>query len=259
MDFLQIFLLINIFLLGIAATVAVQHAYAHFLHKRYPEKDHSALQDSPLPPKLKERLIKEARENFQDALDASADSLKHDLKGVTDRINLHLEELGNDIVHKESERYRSELAHLYGHAEKDIATSVEAVNTLVTQHRQQLEALSGQTEQTISGANQDIETYKQELRAKLDTLYSQADAAITDASSEIAAHTNELKQQLSKEVATEKQQLIQQFETRMADAVTSFLVETLGHNIDLGAQTAYLTTMLDEHKDELVKGLKDET
>ena len=258
MDILQIFLLVNIFLLGIAVTVAAQHAYTHFLHKRYPEKDHNALKDSPLPPKLKERLIKQAHENFQDALDASADSLKHDLKGVSGRINLHLEELGNDIVHKESERYRSELAHLYGHAEKDVATSVEAVNMLVNQHRQQLEALSGQTEQTISAANQDIEAYKQALRAKLDTLYRQADTAISDASSEIVAHTNELKQQLSKEVAAEKQQLIQQFETRLADAVTSFLVETLGHNIDLGAQTSYLSAMLDEHKDELVKGLKDE-
>ena len=30
------------------------------------------------------------------------------------------------------------------------------------------------------------------------------------------------------------------------------------HEIDLGAQTAYLTKMLDEHKAELVKELMDE-
>jgi hypothetical protein len=47
-------------------------------------------------------------------------------------------------------------------------------------------------------------------------------------------------------------------DTKLADAVTSFLMETLQHNVDLGAQSAYLTAMLDEHKDELVKGVKHE-
>jgi hypothetical protein len=60
------------------------------------------------------------------------------------------------------------------------------------------------------------------------------------------------------EVAAERQALIQQMETKLADGVASFLTETLQHNVDLGAQTAYLTAMLEEHKDELTKGLKDE-
>jgi hypothetical protein len=30
------------------------------------------------------------------------------------------------------------------------------------------------------------------------------------------------------------------------------------HNVDLGAQSTYLTTMLEEHKTELTKGIIDE-
>jgi hypothetical protein len=44
----------------------------------------------------------------------------------------------------------------------------------------------------------------------------------------------------------------------LADAVASFLIETMQHNVDLGAQSTYLTTMLEEHKTELTKGIIDE-
>ena len=63
---------------------------------------------------------------------------------------------------------------------------------------------------------------------------------------------------MTEEITNEKEKLIQQIDTRLADAVTSFLIETLGHNVDLGAQNKYLIEMLEEHKPELIKGVKDE-
>jgi len=258
MNALQIFLLLNVFVLGIAATIAIQHAYTHYLHKRYPEKDHAALKDSPLPDKLKERLLKEARNNFQDTLDASADSLRHDLKATSDRISLHLEELSNDITHKEAERYREQLTQLYTQAEKDISGATESISQFKNEHTQQLQTLHTQAETTITTAGQDIEDYKQALKNKLDELYEQANTSITDVNAEITEHTQQLKQELSQEVEAEKQQLIEQFETKLNDAVVAFLLETLRHNVDLGAQGDYLTATLEEHKSELVEGLKHE-
>jgi hypothetical protein len=117
---LQIFLFINVLALGAAATIAVQHAYTYIMHRRYPERDHNALKDSPLPQKLKEELIKESRERFQDALDASVDSLQHDLKIASDRISQHLEQLGNDRIHKEAERYHGQLEQLYVQVENQV-------------------------------------------------------------------------------------------------------------------------------------------
>ena len=57
----------------------------------------------------------------------------------------------------------------------------------------------------------------------------------------------------------EKQRLLQQIDTKLADAVASFLMETLQHNVDLGAQSAYLTAMLEEHKTDFAKELSDES
>jgi hypothetical protein len=43
----------------------------------------------------------------------------------------------------------------------------------------------------------------------------------------------------------------------LGDAVASFLIDTLQHEVDLGAQTNYLIKTLDEHKDELKKEVDD--
>lgn len=105
--------------------------------------------------------------------------------------------------------------------------------------------------------------------ASLEQLRKQAEATITSAQTEIALHQAELKSmlterqieleaKLTEEIAAEKQRLIQDIDTKLADAVASFLVETLQHDVDLGAQSAYLTSMLEEHKAELKKGIADE-
>ena len=96
-------------------------------------------------------------------------------------------------------------------------------------------------------------------RAKLDELRQHTETAISGAQTKISEHQTELKAKLTEEIETEKQMLIQQIDTKLADAVTSFLFETMQHNIDLGSQSTYLTTMLEEHKNELIKGIADET
>ena len=258
MNGLQIFLLINMFMLGIAATVAIQHAYAHYMHKKHPERDHDSLKDSPLPKEFKDQLIKRAEQNFQDRLDASGDSLQHDLKATSDRINIHLEQLGNDIIHKESERHKAELERLYTHAEQEIKNIANSLTENTDQHKQKLETFSQQTDIAIKDANQNNENYKQQLCSKLEELYQQAETSIATINQDIESHAQQVKQQISKQAEDEKQQLIDQFETKLADAVVAFLTETLGHNVDLGAQSEYLTKTLESRKDELIKGVKDE-
>ena len=103
----------------------------------------------------------------------------------------------------------------------------------------------------------------------LEELRTQAEANIMSAQKEIDSHQADIKDQLSKrqaeledkmklEIAEEKKLVMQQLDTKLADAVASFLTETLGHDVDLGAQGAYLTSMLDEHKKEIIKGVVDE-
>lgn len=61
----------------------------------------------------------------------------------------------------------------------------------------------------------------------------------------------ELEQQMQSEIADEKARLLKKFDERLADIVSSYLVESLGQGVDLGAQTAYIIRNLEEHKEEL--------
>lgn len=199
--FLQLFLLVDVFLMGALAATALRHAYAHFRPAAHePEKLHSPAADGHLPAAVKERLLQASEAQFQAVLEHSASQLQTDLKTVVAQINKNIGQLSTEIVGGELEKYRTELVQLRKQAEADMG----GIRT------------------------------------------------------EVAAHRDELKAKLAQEMAAEKQQLLQQIDTKLADAVGSFLVETLQHNIDLGAQAAYLTSVLEEHKADFSKELADE-
>lgn len=210
--FLQLFLFINVFLIGVLATIAIRHAYAHFRpHPSEPSKPRAVAQVVHLPPATKERLLHASEANFQAVLARSATQLDHNLQATASQLNKQLEKLGNEIISDEMTRYRASL-----------------------------DELRARTELTIGSAQSEIVRHQAELKAKL------------------AERQAELEAKLMEEIKVEKQQLLQQIDTKLADAVASFLLETLQHNVDLGAQSTYLTAMLNEHKAELTKGIIDE-
>ena len=212
-QFLQIFLLINIFLIGVVTALAVQHAFAHFKpHPPEADKPRPTPQNAHLPFEVRKHLLEAAQTHFEAVLDRSAAELQHDLTTTTAQINKQLERLGTEIVNDEMKRYRTSL-----------------------------DDLRKQTEATIASAQTEIAEHQSGLQAQL------------------AQRQTELEAKLTEEMAAEKQHLAQQIDTKLADAVASFLIETMQHNVDLGAQSTYLTTMLEEHKAELTKGITDET
>jgi len=101
----------------------------------------------------------------------------------------------------------------------------------------------------------ELENYRKEL----DRLRKQAETSMGDIRSEVTKHQAELETKLGDELKTEKQWLVQQIDTKLADAVASFLLDTLQHNVDLGSQSAYLTAMLEEHKADFIKEVADES
>lgn len=100
-------------------------------------------------------------------------------------------------------------------------------------------------------------TELQRYQADLEALRRQTAGTMNDAQKDIVTHQEALKAKMIEEIAAEKQQIIGQIDTKLGDAVASFLVEILQHEVDLGAQTNYLIKMLDEHKDELKKEVDD--
>lgn len=193
---LQLFVFLDIFIVGVIAAVAARYALAHFFPGKHDaEKARLAAQGGHIPAAMRAQLVEEARNRFQEVTDHSAAQLQHDLQATAVQLNKRLEKLSTELVGQEMERYRADL---------------ERVRKL-------------------------------------------ANRLSDNAQAELARHQTELKTKMEAEVAAEKQRLLQQIDTKLADAVGSFLTETLQHNIDLGAQGQYLMSMLDEHKADFAK------
>lgn len=122
-------------------------------------------------------------------------------------------------------------------------------------------------ERLQTAGNYVTETEMKRYRETLERLRGQAEAGISEASATIAKRQatlqatmeqrlREMETEMVQDIAAEKQQLIEQMDKKLAGAVTAFLVETLGHNVDLGTQSKYLTDTLEQHKAELIKELE---
>ena len=198
--FLQILIYLQVFIIGILATIAFRHAKAHRTESREPETPLVAHPSIELPADVKQRLLQASEAQFQQVLKQSAGQLQGDLQISAGQINNLVNHLAAEIVSGELERYRLELSRLS----------------------------------------------------------QQANAEMGGIRTEVAKHQAEIKAKLDQEMAAEKQWLLQQIDTKLADAVGSFLTETLQHNVDLGNQNAYLVSMLEEHKADFIKEVSDE-
>jgi hypothetical protein len=116
------------------------------------------------------------------------------------------------------------------------------------------------------------EIVSEEMRryhAGIDHLRKQAETNLINAQSEIATHQADLlakldanraalEVKLNDEITAEKQLIIKQLDTKIADILASFLTETLQHDIDLGSQNDYLIKMLEKNKADLIKEITSE-
>jgi vacuolar-type H+-ATPase subunit E/Vma4 len=126
--------------------------------------------------------------------------------------------------------------------------------------------LQGDLQATATDLNKDLEklgdavvkSETERYTTMLEALRTQAETVITTAQTDIKDHQTDLKAKLTDNITAEQQRLIAQIDTKLADAVSSFLTEILQHNVDLGAQTPYMLATLEEHKAELIKGISDE-
>lgn len=140
------------------------------------------------------------------------------------------------MLRASEEQYQKVLEKSVGVLQKDLEHSAEQINSLVTR-------FAG----VIVG--DEMEKY----RAELARLHNQAEADMSGIKQEIAGHQSEIEAAYRAELEAEKAKLIQQIDLKLGDAVGSFLVETLQHNVDLGGQGEYLIALLEEHKEDFKK------
>ncbi len=204
--FFEIFLIVDIFVIGALVATAAHHARAHYRPPAEPEPEtkpivEMAAGSERLPEDIKQRMLQESEVKFQNILNQSAAALQQDLRVTAQKIDSMVNRLATQIVTGELERYRTDLAQLHKQAEVD-----------------------------MSGIKKEVAGYQEQAKAKI-----------------------------AQELQAEKLQLIKQIDTKLGDAVASFLTETLGHDIDLGSQSAYLVELLEQHKADFKAEVADDT
>lgn len=130
-------------------------------------------------------------------------------------------------------------------------------------YHQAIEAAAGQFGRDLDATSQmindqikrmSVEIISQELeqyKADIDRLRQEAATSLGQVTAAVQEERARMHQAMEAEVKAEKTRRLADFEARMGEAVSSFLLETLKHNVDLGAQSAYLMATLEEHKSEL--------
>lgn len=173
--FLQLFLIVDVFFMGVLASVAWRHGYAHFRPEKHePEKPHKKLQTVQLSAAAREKLMEEAQEHFQEILDKTANGLQKDLDDTSSKINKLLDRLSADIISNELEHYRTDLEKLRKQVTEDITTA----RSEVTGQQAELKAkLSQEIDLEKQRALHQVEQEKQRLMQQIDTRLADAVAS----------------------------------------------------------------------------------
>ena len=235
---LQIFLIINVFAMGALAVIGFQHAYAHFR----PQKKEADEEPHPISDELRVKLLAAAQSNFEHVLEKSAKKLEKDLVVTTGELNKTLEKIGAELVDREMQLYKENLRTLLDES----AHESEDAKTNLAKHQAKLEKKLAERQATFEARLVELQT---SLESTLTTRQHELDELLEK-------RRKELESQLETELRAQKDITAKQIDTKLADAIASFLSETLQHEVDLGAQETFLIAQLEAHKDELKKGLE---
>lgn len=206
---LQIFLIINVFFIGMLTATGIRHAIAHFKHAEISPENTPKQKTPKLSTASRERILQHAEKRFQSIIDNSSKELSHDLAVTSNSLNKKFEKNMNDLIEKEINEYKIRLNESCQQIQRDVAKN-----------------------QT------DIINYQDNLKRDLKSKHIM------------------LEKSLEELINTKKTNLMNEFDAKLNDAIASFLVETMQHNIDIGAQGDYLISMLKEHKNDILKELE---
>jgi hypothetical protein len=115
-----------------------------------------------------------------------------------------------------------------------------------------IEQLSVRIGDMVSNSlSQEFEKYQVSLQA----LRDQSIQEFTKLQKELDDRRTRLTEHLDKIIQAEGEKRLGAFDERMNDVISSYLIESLGTQVDLGAQTAYFFETLQKHKDEIKRDI----
>ena len=104
-------------------------------------------------------------------------------------------------------------------------------------------------------ASDSIRNEFDKYQASLRALNNQTVEQFAQIQTDLETQRTELLKQLQAEVTQERERRLSKFNERINDVVSSYLAETLGNRVDLGAQSAYILESLEKHKDDIKRDI----
>lgn len=110
------------------------------------------------------------------------------------------------------------------------------------------------------------EHMKQEINKTLQEAFDKYEESITDAKQialdsiqktqqAVEQQRQVMNQQLQKEVASEKQRILERFETNMAAIINHYVLEAVGNQINLEDQLEFILSELERNKKEIIEDI----
>jgi hypothetical protein len=128
---------------------------------------------------------------------------------------------------------------------------------------QSSQLLSSSLATTIKGLNEKTEematmTLSQEFekyQASFGALREETIKEFNDLQKQLDKRRGELMVELESLVAKDREERVDAFNARIADVVSSYLVEALDKGVDLGAQSKYIIYTLEAHKEDIKRDI----
>lgn len=132
------------------------------------------------------------------------------------------------------------------------AKIAEATQTFGTDLTSTSKRLSEQVSRlTTTVIEEELEAYQKTLEGVRQT----ATQAMEQIHQAVEHQRVELRQGMEAELEAEKKILTDKFDAKIGDVVASYISESLGSGVDLGAQMQFILTSLESHKEEIRKDL----
>lgn len=142
-----------------------------------------------------------------------------------------------------------DLSHVEHTAEQQLQAAVEAskgrLQESINKSIDIVASRIGQVADTT--VNQEFEKYTVTMEA----LQTQSVQEFSKLQAELQKKHDELMQTFETQVAAEMEKRMDKFNEHLNDVVSSYIAESLGNNVDLGAQSMYIIRTLEEHKEDI--------
>lgn len=198
------------------------------------------------------RTVTELQEQAKNILGATQAAIAGHQMEITSKLSARQAELENELIEKITD-LEEELVKRQAELQAELNERQAELEARLAKHHAELRTSFDERQEKVEA---ELVRHQTELESALKEREASLAKIQTELDSTLATRRQELEVKLNEEMEKKRAFLASQLEEKLSDAISSFLLEAMQHSIDLGAQTPYLTALLEEHKAELIEGVK---